>query len=82
MIRLLTNAEPADRIEIALLVNLLEIVQQTPATTDHRQKTSTSRVIFGIASHVLGQVINPGRQNCDLDFGGTIIRFTAFEVLD
>lgn len=79
---LLTNAEASDGVEIALLIDLFQVVQQASTTANHRQQASTGRIILRIAPHVLGQVVNPDRQNRDLNFGRAGIGFTALKFLD
>ena len=39
-----------------------------PTATYHRQKTTPAGIVFLVRSHVLGKVVDPGRQDGNLHF--------------
>ena len=66
---LLSNSEPTDDIEITLRIDLAQVIQEASAATNHRQKTTPTGIVLLVGSHVLGKVIDPGRQDSNLHFG-------------
>src|SRR5207248_669095 len=60
---LLTNAKLADDIHVSLSVDATQIIEQTAAATDHRQQPAATGVILLVRPHVLGQVVDPRREN-------------------
>jgi hypothetical protein len=65
---LLPNSEPTDDIEITLRIDLAQVIQEASAATYHRQKTTPTGIVLLVGSHVLGKVVDPGRQDGNLHF--------------
>ena len=67
--RLLADFETPNDVEVTLRINSLEIVQQAPPATDQHQQTSPTGEVLLVRPKVLGQPVDPGRENGDLDLG-------------
>src|SRR5687768_3980933 len=67
-IALLTNAELVDDRAVALHVDLLEVIQQTAATSDQLEKPAAGVMVLRVGLEMLGQVANAVREECDLHF--------------
>jgi hypothetical protein len=67
--RLLADVETPNNVEVTLRGNLLEIVQQAPPATDQHQQPSPTGEVLLVRPKVLGQPVDPGRENGDLDLG-------------
>jgi hypothetical protein len=80
--QLLTNSEPRDNVEITLRVYLAQVIQQPSPTADHRQQATPRGVVLFVLPHVLGQVVNPCRQDGDLNFRRSGVRLVPFEFED
>lgn len=65
--RLLTNLEPLDDVEIPLRRDTLEVVEQATTATDHLKKPSPTGEVLRVLLEMLGQVGDPARQEGDLD---------------
>ena len=48
---------------------LLEVIKELAAATGHLQQTSARMEVFPVRSQMLGQVIDPGGEQSDLNFG-------------
>lgn len=79
---LLSNAQLGEHIQVVLGIVVPYVVQQPTATSDHRLKTSASPVILGVCLHVFRQVIDPSRQNRNLNIRGTVVARRGCELLD
>lgn len=64
---LLTDAQTPDRIEIALRIHIAEIIQKATTTADQCKQTSAARIVFLVRPHMFRQVVNPSRQDRNLD---------------
>ena len=66
---LASEAQAADQFLIAALVGLLQIVQQLAALVHHLEQPTTRMVVFLVAREVFGELIDPSRQQGNLDLG-------------
>jgi len=66
---LLADIEPVDNVEVTLRINLLQIIEQSPPSTDQHQKTTSTGKILLMASQVVGQPVDPAGENRDLNLG-------------
>src|SRR5690349_14984945 len=67
---LAAQAEVGDQLGVAVLVGLLEVVQQLAALVDHLQKATAGVVILLVRFEVRRKAVDPLRQQCNLDFRG------------
>ena len=67
---LLSDAQLGDNGAVALDVLGHQIVQHLAALTDHLQQAAAGVVVLLVDLQVLGQLVDAGGQNGDLDLGG------------
>src|SRR6478735_2076743 len=65
-IHLLANAKLTDDIDVPLSVDATQIVEQAAAAADHGEQTAATGIILLVRPHVLGQVVDPRRENRNL----------------
>ena len=70
------------KIQVALRVTPLNVIKQTTTAANQSQKASAATIIFLMGSHVLGQAIDPGRQNSDLYFGAARVVVALLKFAD
>jgi len=80
--RLLADVETPNDVEVALRIDPFEIIQQATATADHPQQAATACVILLVLAKVLGQPVDSGRQNGNLNLGRAGIVIAAPKFLD
>ena len=80
--KLFTDVQAAQQIDVSLWVVTTHVVQQTAATANHSQQTATASIIFGVAAHMFGQVIDAAGQNGDLHSGGSSVLLAGLEIGD
>ena len=68
---LLTQAELCNDCTIAVDVLLGEVVEKASALADHHQKAAAGMVVLLVLTQVLGQLVDSGGQDSDLDLGRT-----------
>ena len=56
---------------IAVDVLLGQVVQQAAALADHHEKAAAGVVVVLVLTQMLGQLVDAGGQDRDLDLGGT-----------
>ena len=61
---------------------LLQVVEQLATAGGHLEKAAAGVEILAMRAKVLGQVIDPGAQQCDLDFGRAGILLVGFILCD
>jgi hypothetical protein len=69
-LELLADVETANNVEVTLRIDLLEVIQQPSPATDQHQQAPPTRMVSLVTLQVLGQTVDPGGQNGDLDLGG------------
>ena len=79
---LFTKAELREDIGILVQLVLLEIIEELTTTARHLEQATARMEVFAVGAEVLGQVIDPGGEQCDLDFGRTGIGVVGFELSD
>jgi hypothetical protein len=67
--QLLADVETPDDVEVALRIDLFQIVQQPATATDHSKQATTTCMILLVLLKVLRQPIDSSCQNGDLDLG-------------
>ena len=65
--KLLAQAQLSDQGAVTVDVLLLQIGQQVTAAADHLEQTAAAVVVVLIGLQMLGQVIDPGGQQSNLD---------------
>jgi len=60
--------QTADQILIAGLVRLLQVVQQLAPLIDHLEQTAPGVVVVLVTSEVVGELVDPRREQCHLHF--------------
>src|SRR5215212_5452521 len=68
--RLLADAELVDDRAVALVVDLLEVVEKTTPTPDELQEAAAAVMILRVRLEVVRQIRNAAREECDLHFWG------------
>src|SRR5688500_16487950 len=68
IIGLAPQAQAADQFLIAGLVRLLQVFQQLTPLIDHLQQTAPRVVVLLVTSKVVGELVDPRREQCDLHF--------------
>ena len=66
---LLTQAELCNDCTIAVDVLLGEVVEKASALADHHQKAAAGMVVLLVLTQMLGQGVDPGGEDSDLDPG-------------
>ena len=61
--------ELGDNRPVAVDVGPLQIVQQAAALPDQLKQPATRIVVVGVRFQVVGEVIDPFAEDCDLDLG-------------
>lgn len=79
---LLANSKPSDDIEISLRIAVSQIVQEATPTANQSKQTTPAGVVLLVAPHVLSQIIDAGRQDRYLHFGGTGVRLVVPIILN
>jgi len=75
--RLLAQAEFLDKRPIVCWSSPREVTQQTSSLADEHEKTATRGVILLRYLEMLGQLLNTGGHDGDLDLGGTRVIVTT-----
>ena len=68
---LLTDAQLGDDSTVTVDILLCQVVQQVAALTDHHQQAAAGVVVVLVYTQVLGQLVDAGGEDGDLDFGRT-----------
>ena len=71
---LFSDAQLGDNGTIPLDVLLGQVVQHLAALTDHLQQAAAAVVVVDVDLQVLGELLNPGGEDGDLDLGGAGVR--------
>lgn len=79
---LLTQAELCNDCTIAVDVLLGEVVEKASALADHHQKAAAGVVVLLVFPQMLGQGVDPGGEDSDLDLGRTGIAGVGRVLLD
>ena len=79
---LLTQAELCNDCTIAVDVLLGEVVEKASALADHHQKAAAGMVVLLVLTQMLGQGVDPGGEDSDLDLGRTGIAGMGCVLLD
>jgi hypothetical protein len=79
---LLTKAELREDIGILVQFVLLEIIEKLTTAARHLEQATAGVEILAVGAEMLGQVIDPGREECDLNFGRTGVGVVGFELCD
>src|SRR5271165_2345355 len=74
---LAAQAEVGDQFAVALEIFALQVTEQTPALADLHEQAAAAVVILLVDLQVLGQLVDRGGEDRDLDVGGTGIVRTA-----
>ena len=67
---LLSDAQLGDDGAVTLDVLVHQVVEHLAALTDHLQQAPAAVVVVLVDLQVLGELLNPGGQNGDLNLGG------------
>ena len=66
---LLTEFQFARDCDVAVIVCPVQIIQQTPALTDHLKQPAPGAVVFNVLLQMLSEMIDPLRQQSNLNVG-------------
>src|SRR5690606_38126865 len=79
---LLAQTEFFNQGAVRVRVAALEVVEQLATAADHAQQTTARMVVLGMRLEVAGELVDAGRQQSDLDLGGSGIALGALEFRD
>ena len=68
---LTTKLKLVEEFAILLDVAVTDVIQHSTPAPDHHQQTTTTVVVFVMLLQVLGQAVDPFRQECNLHFRRT-----------
>lgn len=80
--RLLSQTELFDDGTVTGDVLLLEIVEKVSSVTDHLQKASSRVMVVVVGAQMLGERVDTGGQNGDLNLGRTGVAFVRMVLFD
>jgi len=63
------GSQAADHFKVLLPAVEPQIFQQARPFRDHHQQPAAAGVVLGVRLEVIGQIVDPGRQQRDLYFG-------------
>ena len=61
---------------------LLQVIEQLATAAGHLQETAATMKVFAVGAQVLGQVIDPGGEQRDLDVAGAGVLLVGFVLGD
>src|SRR5258706_8993822 len=73
LLLLATQTVLLNDLAIALDVDVSSVVEHSTSTADQHQEATTTVVVLLVALQVLGQLVDPCREQCDLHFRGTSV---------
>ena len=79
---LLAQVKLLEKLLILAEVVTLDVVEQFATTGCHLQQAAATMEVLAVGAKMLGQVIDPGGQDRDLDFGRSGILIVSFEFCD
>jgi hypothetical protein len=71
-----------DEASITLHVLSTQIVQKPPTLADHQEQTTTAVVIVLVIAKMLGQVVDPLGEQCNLDLGRARVAAVGAELFN
>ena len=71
LVNLLTDTQLGDQGTVTVDVLVGQIVQHLAALTNHHQQTTAGVVVVLVYTQVIGQLVDSGGQDGNLDFGRT-----------
>ena len=74
---LLTDTQLGDQSTVTVDVLLCQIVQHVTTLTNHHQQAATAVIVVLMHTQVIGQLIDAGSQDGNLNLGGTGIAFVS-----
>ena len=81
-LKLLSDVELFDDRTIAIDIDLNQVVEQITSVTYHLKQTAAGMMIIRVRLQMLGKLIDPSSQDCDLDFRRTGILLMQLVSLD
>ena len=79
---LLTDTQLGDQSTVAVDVLLCQIVQHLAALTNHHQQTTAGVVVMLVHAQVIGQLVDAGGQDSNLNFGRTGVALVSSVLQD
>src|SRR5437773_11173876 len=76
------DSELVDERAVALGVLVLEVLEQPSALADQHQEATPRVVVLGVLLEVIGETVDPFRQERDLDLGRPGVARVDAELLD
>jgi len=79
---LLTNSKTLEKVKVTIVtirIAITNVIKQTTTTRNHSEQASSSRIVFGVSTHVLCQAIDTLGENCDLNIGRTVVLIALLE---
>src|SRR4051812_1173228 len=77
--RLLADPQAADHLEVLLPIVEPQILKKPRPFRDHHEQPATARMVLPMGLEVVGQVVDPGRQEGNLHLGRPRILLTSTE---
>lgn len=79
---LLAQVELFEELTILGEIVALHVIEKLATTGSHLEQATTTMEVFAVSAEMLGQVIDPGGKNRDLDFGRSGICIVSLELGD
>src|SRR6478735_1881025 len=75
---LLAQVELLQQVVVLGQILALDVIKELATAAGHLEKTATAMEILAMRAQVLGQVIDPGREQRDLDVAGAGVLLVGF----
>ena len=79
---LLADVETVNNVEVTLWIDLFQVIQQASSATDQHQQAAPAGEIPLVALQVPGQLVDPRRQDGNLDLGGSGVVIAPLKLPD
>lgn len=80
--RLLAQVELLEELGVFRQVVALDVIKQLPSSAGHGDQAAAGVKILPVGPEVLGQRVDPRREQSDLDLAGAGVRIVDFELRD
>jgi hypothetical protein len=79
---LVTETEIVDQLAVAIDVRSLQVFEQTAPLAYHHEQAAATVVILLVLAKVVGELVDPGREQRDLNWGAAPIGFVQLVFAD
>ena len=82
LLNVVADTEALDEVTVVLDVVLLDVAQETTTLTDEHEEAAAGVEVLLVGLHVLGELLDAGGEDGDLDLGGTGVGLGLAVLLD